>query len=246
MKISFCTTCMDRLFHLNHTYLTSINNTFYNDKEFILLNYGSKKDNIDDWVYNNLSEFINIGLVSYYKTTEPEYWVAAHAKNISHKLATGDILVNLDCDNILVKNYCEYLASLFVDDVIVSSDPYDYYNNLGSCGLIASRKDHFYSVNGYDESFEIGWGMDDTNYQYRCRMKNNLKLIVQDKKYNLCVSHSNEVRTQNCRNKNIEFTKKNSEQNLYKIANEYDYVANKNIKWGSAKLIKNFNEFLEI
>jgi len=50
----------------------------------------------------------------------------------------------------------------------------------------------------------------------------------------------------NCKNKNIEFTKKNSEQNLYKIANDCDYIANKNIKWGYAKLIKNFEQNLEI
>lgn len=243
MKISFCTTCMDRLFHLKQTYLISINNTVYFDKEFVLLNYGSKKDNVDDWVYQNL---INLDFVSYYKTTEPKYWIAAHAKNISHKLATGDILVNLDCDNILVPNYCEYLLDLFKENVIVASDPHDNYGNLGSCGLIASRKEHFYSVNGYDESLDYGWVMDDTNYQYRCRMKNNLKLVVQDKKYNLCVSHSNELRVKNCENKNIENTKKISEQNLYKIAIDQDYIANKNKNWGKAKLLKNFNECLEI
>ena len=66
---------MDRLVHLEKTYAKSINNaSSYSDKEFILLNYGSKKDDIDNWVKNNLIEFINSNLVKYYKTTEPEYW----------------------------------------------------------------------------------------------------------------------------------------------------------------------------
>lgn len=237
MKISFCTTSMNRLFHLRETYLLSIKNTSsYNDKEFILLNYGSD-DNIDNWVKENLSDFIKIGLVKYYKTLEPKYWVAAHAKNIAHKLATGDVLVNLDCDNILVENYCEYLVGLFKQDIIVASDPSDNKGNVGTCGLIACKKEHFYSVNGYDESFEVGWGMDDTNFQYRCRMQNNLKLIVQDKKYNKCIPHSNEIRVLNCLNKNLIETKKISENNLYKIAVEKKYIANKNKNWGKTELV---------
>lgn len=246
MKISFCTTCMDRLFHLKETYLQSIKNTkSYSNREFLLLNYNSK-DEIDDWVRSNLIEFIETGLVSYYKTTEPEYWVAAHAKNICHKLASGDLLANLDCDNILVENYCEYVVELFKENIILSSCPSDLYGNVGTCGLIVSRREHFYSVNGYDEKFNDGWGMDDTSYQFRCRMKNYLKLIVQDKKYNFCIPHSNEVRTKNCRNKDIIETKKIAESIVEKFAVQKDYVANKNFDWGKAKLIKNFNNYLEI
>ena len=248
MKISFCTTCMDRLVHLEKTYAKSINNaSSYSDKEFILLNYGSKKDDIDNWVKNNLIEFINSNLVKYYKTTEPEYWVAAHAKNICYKMATGDVIVNLDCDNILVEGYCEYLEDLFNrDDIIVASDSADINGNNGYCGMISSRRDHFYNVNGYDESFDIGWGMDDTNYQYRCRMYNNLELIIQDIKYNLCIDHSNQVRTENCRYRDISETKKYSELILHRIAFEKKYVANKFNEWGKAKLIFNFNHQIEI
>lgn len=235
MKISFCTTCMNRLFHLKETYLLNIKNTSYENKEFILLNYGSK-DNIDDWAKINLNKFIKEKVVKYYKTTEPKYWVAAHAKNIAHKLASGDILVNLDCDNFLVENYCEYLIDLFKENVIVASDYCDNEGNIGTCGLIASKKEHFYSVNGYDESFMVGWGMDDTNFQYRCRMKNNLKLIVQNRKYNKCIPHSDDIRVSNCENKNIIQTRKISENNLYKLANEKKYIANKNKEWGKANL----------
>jgi cellulose synthase/poly-beta-1,6-N-acetylglucosamine synthase-like glycosyltransferase len=237
---------MSRLFHLKETYLSSIENTSsYSDREFILLNYNSK-DEIDDWVRNNLSEFIEVGLVSYYKTIEPEYWVASHAKNICYKLASGDLLANLDCDNVLVKNYCEYVVELFKENIILASDPSDLFGNVGTCGLIVSRKEHFYSVNGYDEDFDDGWGVDDTSYQFRCRMQNNLKLFVQDKKYNFCIPHSNEIRTNNCKHKDIQKTKVISESLMQRAAVEKDYVANKNFHWGKAKLIKNFNNYLEI
>lgn len=234
MKISFCTTCMDRLFHLEQTYLKSIENTkSYKNKEFVLLNYSSK-DGIDEWVFNNLSVYLNSGLVKYYRTDGQKYWVAAHAKNICYKKATGDILVNLDCDNILVENYCEYLFELFKknEKIIVASESEDKFGNNGCCGMIACKKDHFYSVNGYDEDFNVGWGLDDTSFQFRCRMQNNLELVVQDKKYNFCIGHDNNIRTKNCLNKNIMETKFISESILYKIKDSENYIANLNKNWG--------------
>jgi len=240
MKISFCTTCMNRLFHLEKTYFNSIKNTkSYADREFVLLNYSSN-DNLDEWVKKNLSEFLDDNLVKYYKVIDQKYWCAAHAKNICYKKSSGDIIVNLDSDNILCENYCEYLFDLFNrnDKIIVASNSSDNFGNDGCCGMIACKKDHFYSVNGYDESFSVGWGLDDTNFQYRCRMQNNLELVVQDGKYNSCVSHSNEIRTRNCMNKNIEKTKSISESLLLKIAHSKEYVANQNKSWGEAIFVE--------
>lgn len=247
MKISFCTTCMNRLFHLKITYLENIINTkTYPNREFILLNYNSK-DEIDNWVKEQLSEYIKSGLVTYYKTTEPENFIASHAKNVCHKLATGDILCNLDVDNFLVKNYCERIFELFNnnDDIIVACNPKDNYGNIGTCGMILCKKEHFYSVNGYDENINIGWGMDDTNFQYRCRMQNKLKLVILEEKYTNCISHDNEIRTKYFKDKNIYKTKQMSLEITEECAKSKKYVANDKI-WGKAKLIKNFSEFVEI
>lgn len=238
---------MDRLFHLKKTYLNSISNTTsYENKEFILLNYNSK-DDLDCWVKDNLSNYIENKLIKYYKTTEPNNFIASHAKNIAHKLATGDILVNLDADNILVNNFCENLINLFKENnIIVASKPKDKNNNIGTCGLIACKKHHFYSVNGYDENIFIGWGMDDTNFQFRCRMKNKLKLVTLDPDYNCCISHSNEVRTKNFICKDIEYTNYLSRKITEKAFYEKEYVANKNKNWGKAKLIENFEKIIKI
>lgn len=237
MKISFCTTCMDRLFHLEKTYLKSIENTkSYPNREFILLNYSSK-DDIDIWVKNNLSSFLEQNLVKYYKVINQKYWCAAHAKNICYKKASGDIIINLDSDNILIENYCEYIFDLFSkkENIIVASNSNDKFGNNGCCGMIACKKEHFYKVNGYDESFAVGWGMDDTNFQFRCRMENNLELVIQDGKYNLCLSHGNEIRTKNCMIKNIEKTKNISEALLIKTAQCENYIANIGRSWGEAQ-----------
>jgi len=247
MKISFCTTSMDRLFHLKMTYLKSIINTnSYENREFVLLNYNSK-DEIDEWAKENLLDFIKSGLVSYYKTDEPKYWIAAHAKNISQRLANGELLCNLDADNFLIPGYCEKIVEIFKKpNIILASDTEDLNGNNGCCGMIITKKNHFYSVNGYDESICLGWGMDDTNYQYRCRMHNNLDLVILDKKYTNCISHDNEIRTKNCQLKEIEFTKQLSYNLTHDCAVDKDYIANKNAHWGKAKLIKNFTQSIEI
>jgi predicted glycosyltransferase involved in capsule biosynthesis len=247
MKISFCTTCMDRLIHLQEAYLQSIKNTdSYENREFILLNYNSK-DLLDEWVKEKLNIFIENKLVKYYKTNEPENFIASHAKNIACKLATGDLIVNLDADNILVDNYCENLIKLFKENnIIVASRSRDRNGTSGSCGMIICKKEHFYSVNGYDENIYIGWGMDDTNFQFRCRMKNDLKLVYLDNNYNYCIPHSNEMRTKNFLCKNIEMTNEIGKKITTISYLNKEFVANKGKHWGKATLLENFQKIINI
>ena len=103
--------------------------------------------------------------------------------------------------------------------------------------LFRSKKEHFYKVNGYDESFAVGWGMDDTNFQFRCRMQNNLELVVQDSKYNSCLSHDNEIRTKNCMVKDIDKTRNISQSLLIKTAQMQNYISNVNRSWGDAQFV---------
>lgn len=242
MRISFCTTCMDRLFHLKQTYLKNIENmSSYPDAEFILLDYGSK-DGLEDWVKANLSERISSGRVAYYRTADPKNWVAAHAKNMAQRLASGDILCNLDSDILMPKMFCEYIESVFSQKpaVIMAFESEDPYGNNGCAGMVIARKEHFYSVNGYDENIKDGWGYDDMNFQFRCRMHNSLELFVPPKVC-LCIPHPNEVRTANCIDRNIENTRKQSMDKTERCASDRDYVANRSSSWGVGTVFKNFS-----
>jgi hypothetical protein len=243
MRISFCTTCMDRLFHLEQTLPRNISNaSSFKDAEFVLLNYGGR-DGLDEWVRKNLSSEMDSGRVSYYSTTEPKYWVAAHAKNIAHRLASGDILCNVDSDILIPEGFCEYISGAFASnpDIIVAFDSADPCGNHGCAGIVACRREHFYSVNGYDEGIRMGWGYDDMNFQFRCRMRNSLELLVPPKMC-LCIPHSNEVRTANCQFKEIEATRAMSMQMCERSAEDKDYVANKNSPWGSCSVFKNLSQ----
>jgi predicted glycosyltransferase involved in capsule biosynthesis len=154
LKISYCTTCMGRLKHLRKTYLKNItNNLNYDNIEFVLVNYNSA-DGLHEWVDDNLSSYISDGIVNYFYTKEPEYFHMSKAKNLAHRLATGDILVNLDADNYLGKNHALYLNYLYNNDksgkkVFRFTKPdMRYYDTSGK---IALRKIDFYTVGGYRE-----------------------------------------------------------------------------------------------
>ena len=236
---------MNRLFHLKETYLKNIEHaSTYPDAEFVLLDYNSN-DGLEDWVKENLKEHIESGRVKFYQTKEPKYWVAAHAKNIAHKMATGDVLCNIDCDVLMPKGFCEYVENLFSGDhrIVMAFESKDPYGHDGCCGIVAAKREDFYSVNGYDESIGLGWGFDDMNYQFRVRMHNQLQIFTPPK-ICLCIPHGNDVRTTNCQLKQIEVTKELSESICHDAALSKQYVANRSVEWGKATLIKNFSDTL--
>lgn len=233
MKISFCTTCMGRLHHLKQTLPVNIISTgSYTNREFIVLNYNSP-DHLHLWAKNELKPWIKSGVVKYYRTLLPQNYSSTHAKNIVHRQANGDILCNLDADNFIVDGFCEFLNEMFSNNhLLISSSSFDIYGNTGCCGKIAVKKDHFYSVNGYDESQYLGWGWDDTSFQFRTRMQNKLANLVCDVKWNRVIQHSNEERVAFFQEKDLEKSKNESIEMIKLLANKQDYVVNKNVSWG--------------
>jgi hypothetical protein len=228
---------MNRLFHLKDTYCQNIINcSDHEDTEFILLDYNSD-DGLEDWARDSLSDHIDSGKVKFYRTNEPRFWVAAHAKNVAHRMATGDVLVNLDCDVLMPPRFSRYVSDLFSRDerIVMAFSSDDTNGNHGCAGMVGALRDDFYSVNGYDENINLGWGYDDMNYQFRVRMHNNLILFTPPKLCR-CIPHGNEVRTANCQLKDIEITKDMSFSMCQDSAHEKDYVANKNVDWGRANL----------
>lgn len=152
-KISFCTTCMNRLFHLRQTYLKNIkDNISYPQVEFVLIDYNSQ-DGLEQWAQDHLAEYINSGKVTYYKTSEPTFFHASIAKNLAHKLASGDILCNLDGDNFTGKDFAFYINYLYQRHGLNALLHFRKEPYWGVEGRIAISADNFYKLGGYDESF---------------------------------------------------------------------------------------------
>lgn len=239
MKISFCTTCMNRLYHLRETYPVNLERSkTYPSVEFVLVDYGGS-DGVEDWVLSNMGDHLESGRLKFYRTDEPKYWVAAHAKNIAHKRATGDLLCNLDCDVFIPGGFCEYIADCFRRNrkTVMAFRSEDGEGHNGCAGLVTATREDFYSVNGYDESINLGWGYDDMNYQFRVRMHNGLELLTPPPIVS-CIPHSNEVRTANCQLKDIEETMEISKNICEEAAISQDYVANRGCPWGEARITR--------
>lgn len=217
-----------------------INSSDYFEKEFVLLDYNSE-DGLYNWAKTHLSYWENKGVLRYLRTQLPKHFNAAHAKNIAHKNATGDILCNLDCDNFIMRGFCQYLENIFqINKRIFLSSSQDIFGNDGCCGKIAIKKEHFYSVNGYDESevLGLGWGWDDVNFRFRAQNYNVLEPIICDIKYNAAIHHSNKIRTSNFLEKDIKKTQAVSLGHLNLLAVKKDYIANKEKNWGHIEDLK--------
>ncbi len=188
-RISFCTTCMNRLHHLQSTFLKNIqDNIRYNNIEFVLLNYGSK-DNLDDWVYKRLKSLITEGTVVYLKTEEPKYWNAAHAKNIAAIYSSGDVICNIDADSFAGSDFAMYVSMYF-------KRPGQFFLS-GRIPAIPSdcmgrnciRRKHYFDVRGYDERI-LGYGYEDQDIYSRLRAS-GIKEIEIDRVYLTTINHSN-------------------------------------------------------
>lgn len=157
-KVSLCTTCKGREWQLRHVYKKDIeDNLSYGNVEFVLLNYDSPGD-IDDYVKEELKQYIDSGVLKYYSlktdgTSLP--WNACVAKNMAHRLATGDILCNLDGDNLTGPNFAHFLAKTLPTPGLGLR-----LTGRDAGGRIAMWKEDFLALGGYDESFLYTGGED--------------------------------------------------------------------------------------
>jgi len=188
MKVSFVTTVFGRLDHLKKTLPHNIKNNAGPDVEFIILNYG-ETPGLFDWLRNSI-KILNRPLrdVHYYQTKNHSHYQSPHAKNLAHAASTGDIIVNLDADIYLPKDFANDVKCLPFE-----SFGHTYVkDNPDICGLIAVHRSDFFYIRGYDESFD-GHGLDDVDLVKRLLL---LKLPEVNLAGARAISHSDAIRWQ--------------------------------------------------
>ncbi len=242
-SISFCTNCMNRLFHLKHTIEENIqNNEDYSEVEFVLVNYNSK-DGMHEWVRKHLMKYIESGILNYYYTKEPQYFHMSKAKNLAHKLAKNEIVCNLDGDNFTGKDFAFYINYLFnqhgMDNIFhFKKDPY-----WGCEGRIVLSKDNFNKLGGYDESFHPA-GHQDHDLIFRGKEIGLEYKKVEIENFLRYLSNSTEEKSTGLAEKKVDYYRlrdENIERSNKNLA-EGKFVANEKNGWGKAKVYKNFSD----
>ncbi|HZH74266.1 MAG TPA: glycosyltransferase family A protein [Mariniphaga sp.] len=153
--LSFCITCKNRFHQISRTLKKNLDDNRLHQEwiEFVLIDFGSV-DGLREWVIRNFRSDLETGFLRYFYTEQLPYWHASVAKNIAHRLAGHDILINLDCDN-----YTGYLGGQFVirqflknRDIVLHQ--FSGVLSDGSFGRIGMLRKYFEITGGYNESFE--------------------------------------------------------------------------------------------
>ena len=250
-NISFCITCMDRLYDLKETLPKNIeDNKSYPNLEFVILDYNSN-DGLGKWMKKNMMQHIESGKVVYYRTTEPKYFDMSHSRNIAFKVATGDIVNNLDADNYTRRLdiekpeicWAEYLNRMANSASECPKNPIFAKGKQLLHGRIGFFKNDFLNLGGYDEGLE-GYGHDDQDLMQRANLL-DFKLYSWGGTYYDKIKTSKKEKNINME-KNWKTTEKINKIKSYDNIKAGKLVANQGKHWGKATLIKNFKKEIKI
>lgn len=192
--------------------------------EFVVLNYGDQ-DGMHEWMTTDsqIQEEIEAGRIVYARTDQPVFRMA-HAKNMVHRLASGDVVCNVDADNFTGPGFAAALADLFAREPNIVINPaystlrkHDDTDRHGVFGRIAMTRKNYELLGGYDESYK-GWGGEDTNITRRARMLGIRYKRFETEDYLHVIPHGDDVRVQNMFMNDVERQKGEEKVRFYKGA----------------------------
>ncbi len=197
---------MGRAHHLKETLPQNIRDNQVEeglDIEFVVLNYNSQ-DDLHEWMTTDpkMSEHIRSGLVRYGHTADPDHFHMSHAKNMAHRMATGDVLCNLDADNFTGLDFARFLKANFEQDMDIVMNPSNRVSKLyepderGFFGRVVISRENFETLHGYDENFS-GWGGEDTDFMQRAKGLGARHVRIDTSQYLSIIPHTNEERVHN-------------------------------------------------
>ncbi len=199
LKISICTVCMNRLHHIMQTLPANIeNNIDYPEVEFVLLDYNSS-DGLEEWVKNNMGQYLESGILKYYRTEEPVFFDRTHSRNLLFKLATGDIISNVDADNYTGIGYAAYLNEVFSEDkdiYVVADTKKRYYFLRNAFGRFACQRKDYMAIGGMDETMK-SYGSETIDLYERLANLGRKEYVIKNTNLLKAISHADEERIEN-------------------------------------------------
>jgi len=185
--ISYCIVCMNRAEHLKQTLPQNIKDNLHCNVEFVLLDYNSA-DDLEMWCRSEMPEYIESGILKYFKTTDPAYFHRSHSRNMAFRLASGNIICNLDADNFLGKGFTEYALTVFKgkEKVFIRGGG---ANNIATYGRILFPSAMLQELTGYDEVMD-GYSAEDDDFTYRLEAAGYSPVFFRQTEFSNVLDHS--------------------------------------------------------
>lgn len=199
-SISFCTVCMNRLHHLKQTLPQNIvDNSDYPDVEFVVIDYNSQ-DGLEDWIHEEMSEYMALGILTYIKVEGPKYFHRSHSRNVAFLAARGEIVVNIDADNFAGKGFAHFINKQFQsqENIFLIPDK-EQVDSTETFGKVSVRKEDFLALKGYDEQL-VGWGFEDLDLYTRLQRFGLVEKRFTVPEFARCIVHDINERVSNQEN----------------------------------------------
>jgi len=186
--ISVVTTCMNRLSDLKNTLPRNIeDNEEYDNAEFIVLDYNSTED-VEGWIRKRMMRHIKSGRLKVYRTECSDYFQPNHSRNLSFQLATGELVTNVDTDNIIHKGFLRRLnecAAVADEKILICAEDFLKYGSgrLKLRGRFCLYKKDIEYLRGFDEDLDNGFSHDDVNFVFRAMMA-RFQMVRYEKEFN--------------------------------------------------------------
>jgi len=185
LSYSFCVTCKNRSELLKQTIEYNLNilkesNIKY---EYILINYDSE-DDLHEFI--TFKKFNNNFNIKYIKIPNKPIFHYSKAKNLAHFIAVNSILINLDCDNYITKEFISFLQTNFSRNKNIIT--IGTMMVKGSIGRICISKENFNKLGGYNEKHN-NYAFEDPDLIKRATHFLNLELIEIPAKFLKAINH---------------------------------------------------------
>jgi glycosyltransferase involved in cell wall biosynthesis len=248
-RISIVTTVMQRLDDLRQTLPVNLQlNEGYPFLEFVLVDYNSK-DSLGEWVKAHLMNQIERGRVVYVRTDKPTYFSMSHSRNIGCRVASGDIVLNVDADNFTRDMNAEEPPLCFAEyiNLLANQCPRKALFAKGRQllrGRVGFYKDEFIELlGGYDEGL-TGYGYDDLDLWRRATAQ-DFMLMCFGGQYCSRLKTSGMKKNENMQEHWRVTEQRNKETSDRNMA-ACRFKANEGRPWGKERLVKNFTQVIEL
>ncbi len=241
-SISFCTTCMGRVHDFVQTFPRNLADAAsYPHVEFVILDYNSR-DGLEEWVAKNLMPQIESGRVVYAKTSEPRYYSMAHSRNVAFKIASGDLVCNVDADNWIAPGFPEILNRLANERPERAIFAKGHRLLRGRIAFFRHEWEHL--LGGYSEELQ-GYGHDDRDLVNRAQLL-GFALMWFGGTYVHRLRTPSAAKVANMETPDWRATEERNKELSAAALRAGRLKANAGRRWGAARVTKNFREVIEL